>query len=842
MDKFQSHGVIVRLLHLLLPLQLLSLQSLSLSYTPPSKYFINCGSQNNTNHTGRTFVGDVSTDSSFTLSPKRDDPVVDSSPSPTTSQLYQTARIFKGSSSYVFHIDQNGTYLVRLHFFPFSSPTDLSTALFDVSVSGLPGLLQNFSVQNTSNLPLIKEFLLTINISKFTVKFEPSQESSFAFVNAIEVFIAPDSFIPDSALLVTRKGSKSSSYKGLLSRVLQKIHRVNVGGSEIEPGSDTLWRNWVPDDTFLFNRSTARNKSYDQPIEYQEGQSEYNNSDRYIAPENVYLTAKEMNTNEGDQLQSFNISWGFNVTKNATHLLRVHFCDITSASLSLSPWINLYINSIFSRNIKIITLAAPFYLDFVVVSDNSGLLNISIGPHRDSPVNNSFLNGLEIMEIMQELGWVSIENESKKKYIPLLVGSVVGGLALVCLVVVVLLLQSKCRKGKPTQATDWLPITVDRGLSSHGRLHEATNHSSPVPYLNLGLKIPFAEVQSATKNFSSKLLVGKGGFGKVYQGTLRNGMKVAVKRSQPGHGQGLPEFQTEILVLSKIHHRHLVSLVGYCDERNEMILVYEFMQNGTLRNHLYDSDLPCLSWKQRLEICIGAARGLHYLHTGSEGGIIHRDVKSTNILLDENFVAKVADFGLSRSGLLHQTHVSTAVKGTIGYLDPEYFRTQKLTEKSDVYSFGVVLLEVLCARPAINPLLPREQVNLAEWVMVRQKEGFLEHVIDPLLVGKVNLNSLRKFGETAEKCLQEDGADRPTMGDVVWDLEYAFQLQQTAMQREPLDDSTNDAASTFPLPNVQRYPSYSLSIDGTHVPARRNDGSETTESEVFSQLRIDDGR
>ena len=547
-----------------------------------------------------------------------------------------------------------------------------------------------------------------------------------------------------------------------------------------------------------------------------------------------------MNKNGNDPLQFFNISWGFDVSKNAKHLLRVHFCDFISTSMYLL--LDLYIYGFFSLKIGNIPLGAPFFLDFVVVSDDSGFLNVSVAPQIDSPINNAFLNGLEIMEIMEGLGWVSMENESKRKTTPLLAGLVVGGLALVCIVIVVFLLRSKCRKEKPAEASHWLPVTVDGGLSSHSRVYEATIHGSPVPHLNLGLKIPLAEIQSATNNFSSKLLVGKGGFGKVYQGTLRNGMKVAVKRSQPGHGQGLPEFQTEILVLSKIRHRHLVSLIGYCDERNEMILVYEFMQNGTLRNHLYDSDLPCLSWKQRLEICIGAARGLHYLHTGSEGGIIHRDVKSTNILLDENFVAKVADFGLSRSGLLHQTHVSTAVKGTIGYLDPEYFRTQKLTEKSDVYSFGVVLLEVLCARPAINPLLPREQVNLAEWVMVRQKEGFLEHVIDPLLVGKVNLNSLRKFGETAEKCLQEDGADRPTMGDVVWDLEYAFQLQQTAMQREPLDDSTNDAASTFPLPNVQRYPSYSLSIDGTHVPARRNDGSETTESEVFSQLRIDDGR
>ncbi|RVW57246.1 putative receptor-like protein kinase [Vitis vinifera] len=784
MEKFHAHEIFVQLLHLLL-LLLLSLQCLSSDYTPPSKYFINCGSSSTISNTKRTFVGDESSDS-FTLSPKQE-AVEDSSPSPATSQLYRTARLFRSPSSYEFDIDQIGIYLVRLHFFPFSSPTDLFTALFDVSVSGLPLLLHNFTVQDTSNLPLIKEFLLTINISKFMVKFEPSQQSSFAYVNAIEVFIAPDSFIPDSALLVTPAGSNNSSYKGISSRVLQKVHRINVGGSDIEPDSDTLWRKWVPDDPYLFNKSAARNRSASTETSYQRILSGYNDSTRYIAPPLVYMSAKEMNKSDSDPLQFFNISWGFDVSKNARHLLR--------------------------SEIDNIPLGAPFFLDLLVVSDDSGFLNVSIGPQIDSPVNNSFLNGLEIMEIMEELGWVSMENESKKKTTPLLVGLVVGGLALVCIVIVVLLLRSKCRKEKPAEASHWLPVTVDGGLSSHSRVYEATIHGSPVPHLNLGLKIPLAEIQSATNNFSSKLLVGKGGFGKVYQGTLRNGMKVAVKRSQPGHGQGLPEFQTEILVLSKIRHRHLVSLIGYCDERNEMILVYEFMQNGTLRNHLYDSDFPCLSWKQRLEICIGAARGLHYLHTGSEGGIIHRDVKSTNILLDENFVAKVADFGLSRSGLLHQTHVSTAVKGTIGYLDPDY-----------------------------QSLLPREQVNLAEWVMVRQKEGFLEHVIDPLLVGKVNLNSLRKFGETAEKCLQEDGADRPTMGDVVWDLEYAFQLQQTAMQREPLDDSTNDAASTFPLPNVQRYPSYSLSIDGTHVPARRNDGSETTESEVFSQLRIDDGR
>nr|DAD24805.1 TPA_asm: hypothetical protein HUJ06_026269 [Nelumbo nucifera] len=181
------------------------------------------------------------------------------------------------------------------------------------------------------------------------------------------------------------------------------------------------------------------------------------------------------------------------------------------------------------------------------------------------------------------------------------------------------------------------------------------------------------------------------------KGVLRDNTRVAVKRGVPGFRQSLPEFQTKITALSKIRHRHLVSRIGFCEEQSEMILVYEYMEKGPLRNHLYGSEFQPLSWKQRLEICVGSARGLHYLHTGSTQGIIHRDVKSTNILLDENYVAKVADFGLSRSGpCLDETHVSTGVKGSFGYLDSGYFKRQQLTDKPNVYSFGVVLLEVLC--------------------------------------------------------------------------------------------------------------------------------------------------
>lgn len=824
----------------------LSYQLPSSAYTLPDNYFINCGSNDNINFSSRTFVGDLNPGSvSFT---KQDSSVTDLKQSSETPPLYQTARIFRQESSYDFEINTNGTYIVRLHFF---NSTDVSAAVFDVSAFAGFLLLRNFTVQNSSSSTLTKEFILSIPIGKFFLYFAP-QGSSFAFVNAIEIFLAPPDFIPDEATQISNTGN-TDDYKGILSHALHTVHRINVGGPVLTPENDTLLRTWLPDDSYLFNPDAhAAKNSQVHTIR----PNYIGLVNEFIAPDQVYQTAKEMNIDPNRTTNNFNVTWSYDVSKNARHLIRVHFCDIVSEALNNLQFF-LYINSNFSWKIHPSKttgqLATPFFIDFVVDSDDSGFMNISIGPDSENSV--PFLNGVEIMEMMGDTHLVPITSESNRKFVFIVVGSVLGGLVLVCIFGGLLFIGLRRRKPKkPAQSSDWSPLTAYKG-STHSKLKmpqlstlstEGTTNASPVPNLNLGLKIPFFEIQLATNNFDKKLQIGKGGFGNVYLGTLRTGMKVAVKRSEPGSGQGQPEFETEIMVLSKIRHRHLVSLIGYCDEGLEMILVYEFMEKGTLRDHLYNSNLSCLSWKQRLEICIGAARGLHYLHKGASGGIIHRDVKSTNILLDENLVAKVADFGLSRSGPPDQTHVSTNVKGTFGYLDPEYFRTQQLTEKSDVYSFGVVLLEVLCARPAINPTLPRDQVNLAEWGLHCKNKGLLDQIVDPSIKVQVNPNSLRKFAEIAEKCLQEEADDRPNMGDVAWDMEYALQLQETGVVREPHEDSISNGSGMSSFPVLRHLPSRSAEFERDDMSTIREDDSDSisvpSASEVFSQLKINDAR
>ncbi|KAG2618545.1 probable LRR receptor-like serine/threonine-protein kinase At1g06840 isoform X1 [Panicum virgatum] len=286
----------------------------------------------------------------------------------------------------------------------------------------------------------------------------------------------------------------------------------------------------------------------------------------------------------------------------------------------------------------------------------------------------------------------------------------------------------------------------------------------------------FDEMAIATNNFDLSAQVGQGGYGKVYKGILADGAIVAIKRAHEDSLQGSKEFCTEIELLSRLHHRNLVSLVGYCDEEDEQMLVYEFMSNGTLRDHLSAKSKRPLSFGLRLKIALGAAKGILYLHTEANPPIFHRDVKASNILLDSKFVAKVADFGLSRlapvpdvEGTL-PAHVSTVVKGTPGYLDPEYFLTHKLTDKSDVYSLGVVFLEMLTGLKPIE-----HGKNIVREVNSACQSGKISEIIDSRM-GLYPPECVRRFLSLATKCCQDETDDRPSMWEIVRELEIILRM------------------------------------------------------------------
>ncbi|XP_061342009.1 probable receptor-like protein kinase At5g24010 [Gastrolobium bilobum] len=813
----------------LIPLILLLFIPFSVSFTPTDNYLLSCGSHTNASLFNRVFMGDstfLSSDESISLT--------NQNPPPNLPTLYHTARVFNIPAGYRFNMNKNGTHLVRFHFSPFKAQNfDLKSAKFSVLVNGI-SVLSDFQPPNDV---LLKEFILKIESNFLEILFRPVGNSGFGFVNAVEVFDAPADFVTDYGVrLVGPSGVEE--YKNLSSQVLETIHRINVGGMKITPFNDTLWRTWIPDEDYLVFKDAAKPAVSTHTPNYQTG-----GATPEIAPDNVYMTAQQMNRENSTLASRFNITWNFPVAPSGgvPHLVRLHFCDIVSPALNFL-YFDVYINGYTAykdldlSTLTVHTLASPVYVDFVANSDGSGVTQLSVCPSdlSSSIRMNAILNGAEIMKMVNVVDSSIVH---KKKKLRVLVGSIVGGIVVLFLVICAFLIATKCRKKKPNHRTvesvGWTPLRLFGG-SSLSRSSEPGSHGY------FGMKIPFADIQSATNNFDRSLIIGSGGFGMVYKGVLRDNVKVAVKRGMPGSRQGLPEFQSEITVLTKIRHRHLVSLVGFCEENSEMILVYEYVEKGPLKKHLYGSaGLPPLSWKQRLEICIGAARGLHYLHTGFAQGIIHRDIKSTNILLDENYVAKVADFGLSRSGpCINETHVSTGVKGSFGYLDPEYFRRQQLTDKSDVYSFGVVLFEVLCGRAAVDPQLAREQVNLAEWALEWLQQGMLEHIVDPHLVGQIKQSSLKKFGETAEKCLAEYGVDRPTMGDVLWNLEYALQLQESGQPREPhahgsASESVNVTTTIIPgnpATNRRRERDYD------------NACSDISTSQVFSQLMTNEGR
>lgn len=297
------------------------------------------------------------------------------------------------------------------------------------------------------------------------------------------------------------------------------------------------------------------------------------------------------------------------------------------------------------------------------------------------------------------------------------------------------------------------------------------------PQLKGARNFSFEELKKCTDNFSEANSIGSGGYGKVYRGTLANGQLVAIKRALQDSLQGGLEFKTEIELLSRVHHKNVVSLLGFCFELGEQILVYEFVPNGSLNESLSGKQGIHLDWMKRLKVALGSARGLAYLHELADPPIIHRDIKSNNILLDERLIAKVADFGLSKPmDDSRKDHITTQVKGTMGYLDPEYYMTQRLTEKSDVYSFGIVLLELLTARAPISG--GTYIVRVMRKAMDKTKYMYgLGEILDPVMItGSLTLEGLERFVDVAMRCVEESGDNRPTMGEVVKEIESIMEL------------------------------------------------------------------
>ncbi|TKY52344.1 receptor protein kinase [Spatholobus suberectus] len=292
-------------------------------------------------------------------------------------------------------------------------------------------------------------------------------------------------------------------------------------------------------------------------------------------------------------------------------------------------------------------------------------------------------------------------------------------------------------------------------------------------HLGWGHWFTLRDLEHATNRFSKENVIGEGGYGVVYRGQLVNGTPVAVKKILNNIGQAEKEFRVEVEAIGHVRHKNLVRLLGYCIEGTHRMLVYEYVNNGNLEQWLHGAmrHHGYLTWEARIKILLGTAKALAYLHEAIEPKVVHRDIKSSNILVDDDFNAKVSDFGLAKLLGSGKSHVATRVMGTFGYVAPEYANTGLLNEKSDVYSFGVVLLEAITGRDPVDYGRPAQEVNMVDWLKMMVGNRRSEEVVDPNIEVKPSTRALKRALLTALRCVDPDSDKRPKMGQVVRMLE-----------------------------------------------------------------------
>ncbi|KAH1156359.1 hypothetical protein GLYMA_18G270700v4 [Glycine max] len=821
MDTTGTHIASGAILFLLL----LCLSYLSIAdviYSPVELFSINCGSNSSlSTRDGRNWTADIKF-----LSENKDSVAAPALTPSTLEGPYTDARFSHSQFTYSFSVS-TGPKFLRLFFYSTSYQNfHRSKAYFSVK-AGQYTLFQDFNASLNADADddpaqtdiLFREYCINLKDGdRLNITFIPSKTSqhpdSYAFINGIEIVSMPpflyytnpdDVDISGLPLLV---GLNTNPFPIENNFTLETKYRLRVGGAEIPASQDTgMLRSWDVDNKYVTSQSvlslyiaTGIKLRFTNKIP------------NYTAPDTVYRSVRNMGSN-GTFNMGFNLTWQLPVDSGFTYLLRLHFCQL-DPNISrpgdqsffiyvqdqlVEDWADILGWSHKQKGVPVVKQ----YVVFIPGNQQETLnLSLKMHPNPNSLAKDAQINAIELFKISNFNSSLAGPNPDPNRLpvtpiVPLqrpnnkssgttrnLATAVAGAVsAAVLLSFIVAFFLIQCKKKMGSKKKDETPL--GGGLSS-------------LP-TSLCRHFTIVEIRGATNYFDEHFIVGMGGFGNVYKGYIDDGStRVAIKRLRPDSRQGAQEFMNEIEMLSQLRHLHLVSLVGYCYESNEMILVYDFMDRGTLCEHLYDTDNPSLSWKQRLQICIGAARGLHYLHTGAKHMIIHRDVKSTNILLDEKWVAKVSDFGLSRIGPISSsmTHVSTQVKGSVGYIDPEYYKRQRLTEKSDVYSFGVVLLEVLSGRQPLLRWEEKQRISLVNWAKHCYEKGTLSDIVDAKLKGQIAPQCLQRYGEVALSCLLEDGTQRPSMNDVVRMLEFVLHLQEGAVNEVTESEDTKDVFSS----------------------------------------------